>query len=166
MRINRLVLLLIVGGLALVGLSFAANASADPSAYPPSTGCSVSTSNRSVSPGDSLTVTGSGFPAGTSVRLTLESGQALGTVHTDSQGSFSTRLTIPVGVSQHDRVVAASSSTTCSFDWTTSTPPAPAQTSASQTAYTGFAAITATVIAFALVAGGVLFVVVGRRRRA
>ncbi len=165
MRSNRLVLLLIVSGLALLGLSFGASASADPTAYPPSTGCTVSTSNRSVSAGGSLTVTGSGFPAGTSVRLTLQSGQALGTVHTDSQGSFSTRVTIPSGVSQHDRIVAVASSTTCSFDWTTATPPAPPQTPGSQTAYTGFAAITATIVAFTLLAGGVLFVVIGRRRR-
>jgi hypothetical protein len=36
--------------------------------------------------------------------------------------------------------------------------------SSSGTAYTGFAAVTATVVAVALLGGGVLFVVAGRRR--
>jgi hypothetical protein len=164
MRINRLVLLLLASGLALLGLSLGATASADP-AYPPSTGCTVSTSDRSVAAGDTVTVSGSGFPASTSVGLTMQSGQSLGSVNTDSHGGFSTQVTIPANAAPHDRIVAMSSSTTCSFDPNTATPPAPPQTPGSQTATTGFAAITATVIAVALLAGGVLFVALGRRRR-
>ena len=165
MRNHRYVLLLIISGLAVLGMSFGAGASANP-AYPPSTSCTVSTSDHSVSPGDSLTVTGSGFPANTSVALTMQSGQALDTVRTDGQGSFTTHVTIPAGAPEHDRIVAASSSTTCSFNPNATTPiTPPQQQSSSPTAITGFAAITASAVALALLAGGVLFVVLGRRRR-
>lgn len=166
MRIHRVVLLLVLSALAALGLSFGANASADPSAYPPSTGCTVSTSDQSVAPGAGVTITGSGFPASSSVQLTMQSGAAVGTVQTDSQGSFSTHVTIPASATSNDRVVAAAGSTTCSFGLNAASHGTPPQTPNGSTAYTGFAAVTASVIALALLAGGVLFVVIGRRRRA
>lgn len=167
MRNVRLVLLLILSGLALLGSAFAATASADP-AYPPATNCTVSSSDRSVTPGSSIAITGSGFAANTTVALTLQSGESLGSVHTDAQGSFTTSVTIPSGAAAHDRIVANAASTTCSFDPNeVVVPPAPQnQTPSTPTALTGFAAVTASVIAVALLGGGVLFVVLGRRRRA
>lgn len=157
--------------IALLGLSFAmslgSTAAADPG-YPPNDTCTVSTSVNTVQPGQSLTLTGSGFPGGKSVALSLSSGGSLGTATANSDGSFTTTVDIPFTAKPDSLIVADSGSVTCSLDvigpngkHVHHTTPPPGQ----PTAFTGFAAVTATVIALALLGGGLLFVVVGRRRK-
>ncbi|MGH3494920.1 MAG: hypothetical protein ACRDQ1_17025 [Sciscionella sp.] len=157
--------------LGLLALTAGHNrASAGP--YPPGSGCAISTSDQSVQPGDTITVNGSGFPANTSVALTVHSTpMSLGSIHTDANGSFSDTVTIPSSlVGSNHKIVAASASTTCSFDPFGTQQVAAAQSSKATSgvgglATTGFAALTASVIAVALLAGGGLLLLLGRRRR-
>lgn len=65
----------------------------------------VSTSNPA--PGDSMTVTGSGYAGGSQVRITIESDPVhLATVTADSSGLFSTVVSIPTGFSGRHDIVA------------------------------------------------------------
>jgi len=161
----------VVVALGLVAVaSMQASASADP--YPPNSGCAISTSDTTVQGGSTLTIAGSGFPVNSTVHLAVHSAApvGLGSVRTDAQGSFADTVTIPSSITGGDhRIVASSGSTTCSFDPfatnTAKTVNISQNTANNGTAYTGFAAVTATVIALALLGGGLLFLVLGRRRR-
>jgi hypothetical protein len=163
-------------------------------AYPPVYNCTVSVSTGTVHAGQSVTVTGSGFPANTTVQLSVEATPAtsLGSVTTDGNGSFTVTLTMPKNLSgSGHHLVAASGSETCSFAFTvpspspststppkTTTPPPPSNSvggvSTSATpqsqpteplATTGFQTAAATTIAVILLAGGITLVLLGRRRR-
>lgn len=155
---------------ALVALmSLRTVAKADP-AYPPSAGCQLSTTSTSATPGGSIPLTGSGFPANATVTLTLHSAPtSLGSVATDGNGSFSTTVTIPSSVAPGTHTItAASGSVTCSlgtFGLGGQSAHRSSGGSSGVTASTGFAAITATAIALMLLGGGAVFVLVGRRRR-
>jgi hypothetical protein len=60
-----------------------------------------------VAPGASVTVTGDGFKAGSTVTLTLDTGGAiLGSVVADGSGKFSVQVTIPGGASGSHNIVA------------------------------------------------------------
>lgn len=171
-----LALLLTVFGLIAV-MSLRSSASADP--YPPSSGCSVSSPSAVVA-GANFTLVGSGFPANSTVQLTMHSDNvSLGSVRTDGNGSFADSVQLPASLSgTGHEIVASSGSTTCSLSANATAgvegaraaaPGATDPPTASQnngTANTGFAAITATVIALVLLGGGLVFVAVGRRRRA
>lgn len=166
-RLAASLLCVLVAVAGLIGLlSWHSSASADP--YPPSSGCSISVSDTTVTAGETVSVTGSGFPANTTVTLTLHSTPAaLGTVRTDANGSFRDSVTIPASASAGDHtIVASSGSVTCQFDPVKTSTGTSTTTSANggTPASTGFAAITATGIALALLAGGLAFVLVGRRR--
>lgn len=165
----------IIGVLALFGLSFAlsAGASAEPSSspYPPSNACAVSVSDQSVQAGQTVNVQGSGFPANTSVSLSVHSATtSLGSVTTGSDGSFATTVTMPASLVGSHELVASSASTTCSFSFGTDPadqhrPPAANNPPHNgTTASTGFEAISASVIALTLLAGGAALLLIGRRR--
>jgi hypothetical protein len=159
--------------LALLALTSSHNrAAADP--YPPTSSCAISTLNRSVQPGDTINLQGSGFPANNSVSLKVDPGTtALGSVHTDANGSFAKTVTIPSSLTgSNHTIVASSGSVTCAFDpFGTRGVDAASTTSRAPTsgveglATTGFATLTASVIAVALLAGGALLLLLGRRRR-
>lgn len=163
----------LLAALALLALTTTHNrAAADP--YPPSASCAISSGDNAVQPGDTLTVDGSGFPDSSTVALTVHSNPvSLGSVRTDTHGSFSKVVTIPSSlVGTKHSIEAASGSTTCSFDpFATSGVDAAATTSRAPTsgvaglATTGFETLTASVIAVALLAGGALLLLLGRRRR-
>lgn len=160
-----LAVLLAVAG--LVGLlSMRSSASADP--YPPTSGCTISSSDTTVTGGQTLTVTGSGFPANAAVTLTVHSTPTpLGSVHTDANGGFTDTVTIPASVTGDDHIIVASSgSLTCQFDPTaqSSGGSATGSSNSGTPASTGFATLTATGVALALLAGGLAFVLIGRRR--
>jgi hypothetical protein len=144
-------------------------ASADP--YPPTSSCAISTLNQSVQPGDTINITGSGFPANSTVTLTVHSvAITLGTVHTDGTGAFTDTVTIPSSLTgTNHKIVATSASVTCSMNPfgskgvdAVATKP---KSGIDALATTGFAAMTASVIAVALLAGGGLLLLLGRRRR-
>ena len=65
--------------------------------YPPGeTSCGVS--DTAVVPGQTVTVTGSGYPPNSEVTITLTGGIVLGTVTTDDTGSFTVDVVIPADV--------------------------------------------------------------------
>lgn len=151
-----------VAVLALVAtaLLVAGPAQANP-AYPPRQQCALSSSTGS---GNTLTITGSGYPANTTVQVNVGS-TSLGSVRTDSSGAFRLTVTVPSGST--GRVSATGGNRTCSFPLSGNN--GGSGTQGTQTtphaAYTGFAAITATVIALVLLGGGLVLVLAGRRRR-
>lgn len=133
-------------------------------------------SGSTIEPGEQLTIVGSGYTPSSTLQLSLHSGGvSLGSVHTSAQGSFRTVVTIPAGLTgSHHEIEASQASRTCTFgivfgsdsDATTVDAPPASSSGDSQhgLAYTGFAALTASAIALALIAGGTLFVLIGRRR--
>lgn len=155
--------LLMACGVLLIS---AGTASANP--YPPTSGCTVSVSDQSVTAGQTTTVTGSGFAANHSVGLTV-GGASLGSATTDGNGSFSTTVTMPSSLAAgRHQIVAHAASQTCSFTLASTAGVDSVQVTRNDggsTAFTGVAVLTWSVVAVALLASGLLFVVIGRRRR-
>lgn len=177
--------IVLILGLAAV-TSWRSTAGADP--YPPSSGCTLSTSHGSLRPGHTVTLTGSGFAPNSPVHL-VSGSTSLGDVTTDDHGSFAKRVTLPPSSDGTVEIDASSANEDCGIgagsagghsggggthggqgtggstqhrsggSGTTGTAP---QTQS--TAYTGFAAITASSVAAALLLGGLLLVILGRRR--
>ena len=95
-------------GVGFAGASLAAPAMAAPiqaqtgvcniQSYPPGqVGIQIPT--NTVTPGETITVTGEGFAPDTTVVLTLQqTGAQLASVTTDAQGAFTTSITIPTGL--------------------------------------------------------------------
>jgi hypothetical protein len=76
-------------------------------AYPPTTCPSLSVSTTNPQPGATFTISSSGMPANSNVRLELHSDPILlKTVTTDANGSFSTSVTLPDGVTGTHTIVA------------------------------------------------------------
>jgi hypothetical protein len=76
-------------------------------AYPPTTCPSLSVSTTNPQPGATFTVSSSGMPAHSQVKLFLHSDPILlKTVETDASGSFSTSVTLPDGVTGTHTIVA------------------------------------------------------------
>jgi hypothetical protein len=158
---------ILLSSLALAALGPARGAAAA-APYPPTNTCTVSTSDTTVQAGQTINITGSGFTALSTVDLTVDS-TSLGSVRTDVHGSFIDTVTIPSTVrpGAHS-VVADSGSLTCSFSLTAPHGVSPISVHRSHEpplASTGFATLTASVVAVVLLVGGGLLVVLGRRRR-
>jgi ABC-type transport system substrate-binding protein len=170
LRVRRTALLLaaLLAALALVTVSSWHNrAAAAP--YPPSSACTISSSDVAVTGGDSLTVLGSGFPANATVHLSVHSDAiSLGSVKTDASGGFTDRVTIPTSITGTDHlIVADAGSTTCQFDPFGGAGVAGVAThrSSGGLASTGFHTLTASLIAGVLLVGGGMLLLLGRRRR-
>lgn len=175
--LRRVVVAAVLACLGLAVAAFVAPAAASADPYPPTGGCSLS-SNQQISGGGSITIIGSGFPDNGTVHLGVHSGNvSLGTVRAGADGSFTDTVTIPTSVTgTHHQVVASSGGVTCSFS-----PFAGANANVggasvhqgvdsihagtSGTASTGFHTLTASLLAVVLLGGGLLFVLLGRRRR-
>lgn len=157
---------ILLSSLALAVFGPAGGASAAP--YPPTNTCTVSTSDTTVQAGQTINITGSGFTALSTVDLTVDS-TSLGSVRTDVHGSFIDTVTIPSTVSPGAHsVVADSGSLTCSFSLKSPHGVSPVSVHRSHEpplASTGFATLTASVVAVVLLVGGGLLIVLGRRRR-
>jgi hypothetical protein len=161
----------LLAALGLLALTASHNRAAA-SPYPPTTSCAISTLNQTVVAGDTINLNGSGFPADTTVALTLHSvTTSLGTVRTDANGGFTTTVTIPASlVGTNHTIEASTASVTCAFDpfGTKGVDAASSHHATRGTdalATTGFQTLTASVIAVALLAGGGLLLLLGRRRR-
>jgi len=90
---------------------FAPLATAD--AYPPTTCASLSVSTTQPAAGETITVSGVNFTANTSVHLVLNTTTTdLATVSSDAQGSFSTPVKLPAGLTGAHAVVAVSGAPT------------------------------------------------------
>lgn len=170
LRVRRTALLFaaLLAALALVtATSWHNRAAAAP--YPPSSACTISSSDTTVTGGDSLTVLGSGFPANATVHLSVHSDAiSLGSVKTDASGSFTDHVTIPTSITGTDHlIVADAGSTTCQFDPFGGAGVAGVAThrNSGGLASTGFHTLTASLIAGVLLVGGGLLLLLGRRRR-
>jgi hypothetical protein len=99
-RSTRIVLASLAALIAMLG--FATSASAAP--YANQATLSVSTTNPAV--GGTLTVSGSGYAAGETVNLTLESASvSLGSAVANASGDFTTSVTLPSGFSGQHTIV-------------------------------------------------------------
>lgn len=179
-RATALLAATLLSALAIVALtSMRTRANADP--YPPSQGCSVS-SDITVSGGDTLVINGSGFKANTLVALTVDHSTPLNSVTSNGSGTFSDTVTIPSSITgSNHNIWASADGMSCAFNpfggsgvagitaergvGGVSTTRGIAGVSTERgLASTGFATLTASVIAVVLLGGGVLLVVLGRRR--
>jgi hypothetical protein len=143
------------------------------SAYPPpAVGLEESTS--AVCPGSSLTVTGQGWEPGHEVTLTLMPGAVpLGTIVTDSAGSFSLVVTIPSNTSpgQYEKVASGPSGAnpaqtlTLTGQLTVESCPAPVPQVSHPLPFTGFGARAWLVASLAFILAGSALVFQTRKRR-
>jgi LPXTG-motif cell wall-anchored protein len=117
--VSRIAKLGILVGALLVAPVVGASAVAGAQEYPPAA-CTVGTSQVSVAPGQTITVSISGFAASTPVNLSLD-GQALGSLTTDSSGAGSATVTIPNNVSAGTHTLSASGKSTVGGDCDPST---------------------------------------------
>ncbi len=111
-------LAVLVGALAVapvVALSVGASAQT----YPPSA-CTVGTSQVTVSPGQTITVSISGFAPSTQVNLALD-GQALGSITTDASGAGAGTVTIPSNISAGTHTLSATGTSAVGGDCDPST---------------------------------------------
>lgn len=166
-------------GALLLAMSWQSSASADP-AYPPTNSCSFSSADgSSFTPGEQVTLLGSGYGSNEQVQLSIHSqNESLGTVTTDANGGFQTTVTIPADLGSGSHVLTASSpSASCSFDPTVGTSShntkhlgvagvSTSKPNSSGLASTGFQTATAVTLGVVILGGGVLLMVVGRRRKA
>ena len=175
MRTALIPLLLLVG--LVVAMSWRSAAHADPSPYPPTPACTLSSTGAIHVQGKSVGIEGSGFPANKVVQLSLQPPyQSLGTITTNADGAFKTTLQLPVAIaSTGQHIVADTGSTSCQFDpflgvdnitvhRTVPTHGVDGVT-VHRTAETGFQTLTATGVAAILLVGGGALLLVGRRRR-
>lgn len=95
---------------AAIGVSFgAANAfAAAPAAYPPAVCATLSANTTTPHPGGTITLVGAHFTPGASVRLELQSSTSivLGTATADANGSFTTTVGVPTGLTGQHSIVA------------------------------------------------------------
>lgn len=99
MRLRAVLLFPLTLALVLLGAPVS-GAIASPVAYP-ATGsdcASISVSTTVPAPGESITVTGQNFNPGGHVRLVLDNGDVLKRVTADADGSFTTTVKLPDGV--------------------------------------------------------------------
>jgi hypothetical protein len=128
--------------------------------YPPQAGtCGVS---GSVSPGEQFTVTGEGFQPGSTLTFTLQPGAIdLGSTQADANGEFQTVLTAPANLAAGDYTLRiAGTGVVCVTG-------VDVVVAGGVTAFTGSTLNVPVWMALvaALLAGGLLFVVLGGRRR-
>ncbi len=177
---------------AAIGLVMASSASAQPnrdddspsvtdtaSAYPPPGLCTVTLGSATLSPGQSVGVSGSGFSPNVAVTLSLDS-TGLGSFQTNGSGDLSASVTMPADlVAGAHTIKASANNLSCQIGASYTAPttaPTPTPTPSSGTnaaatdtgglAFTGFAAKTVSIIGGLLLIGGVGLLWIGRRRKA
>lgn len=154
---------------AFAALILSAGPAAASNAYPPTVPCQLSGATLHPSPGSTFPVVGSGFPAGGVVQISANGNKQ--TVHADTTGSFRTSVQIPASFSGPLTITALNQG--CSTTPTVTVSPAPtpapaavnAEASGGGLAFTGFAAISATIIGCAVLVGGVILTLLGKRRK-
>jgi hypothetical protein len=149
-------------------------ASADAATYPPSTCATIAVSTTTVRPGQTITVTGEQFQSNVQVSIRMTPyGITLATITTDSDGKFSTGVTMPLDARGHQLIHADGPGKVCPADpiqiivsggaggggstGTGGTGGPPAMTGVDVALLVG--------VALALLAAGVLFTRGGRRTR-
>lgn len=166
----------------LFGLSAPAGATpAQPLAYPPTVCATLAVSTTTPAENEPITVSGVNFSPNTTLTLELDnSAHKLGTVRTDAQGSFTTTVTMPPGVTGSHLIIAVGGTTkNCPVDPSVRIDIQAAGRqgggaagggsgsggSHGGTAFTGVDILLLLVIAAGLVGAGVALVRSGRRRK-
>jgi hypothetical protein len=156
-----------------VVLGFGA-ASAGAATYPPTTCATIAVSTTTPRPGQTITVTGEEFQANAQVTLTMTPyGITLAKVTTDSNGKFSTGVTIPLDARGHQLIHANGPGKVCPADPIQITVSGGAGGGGSTgtggtggpPAMTGVDVALLVGVALALLGAGVLFTRGGRRSR-
>jgi hypothetical protein len=153
-------------------LPAATQAGAAALSYPPSP-CpgSIAVSTTHPLPGETITVTGSGFVAGSSVHLTLHTKvYDLGTFTANAQGSFTAHVQLPAGVYGKHLVIAATGpAAKCPGDPVQIQSPGGESTGPGGppgTSFTGTDLAMILIAAAVLIGAGVAFSMSGKRRKA
>lgn len=107
LRTTRLLVATFLAGLAVIAAAPAVQAQEGYAG-----GSTLTVSNPSPACGSSVTLTGTGFKPNAAVTLTQEGGGTIGTVTTDTNGSFSFVWTIPEPCTAGTIVIQASDGTT------------------------------------------------------
>lgn len=161
---------LAVLGIMIASVGFASSANAAPYTNAPS----IAVSTTSPAEGSTITVTGTDFDANSTVNLTLYSQPyALGSVTTDSSGAFAASVTLPNGVTGSHTIVAQGPSSSASVSieiYSKSQGSGYAagnngSGSSGGLASTGFAVAGIGVVGLALLIGGSVLLLSGRRRK-
>jgi hypothetical protein len=98
MRLRTVLLLPLAIALLLLGAPMA-GAFATPAPYPPSACPTLSVSTTNPLPGESITVSGRNFDANARIEIVLDKpGRVMRTVTSDSNGQFTTSITLPAGL--------------------------------------------------------------------
>jgi LPXTG-motif cell wall-anchored protein len=91
---------------ALLALfTFAGPAAAQQQQYPIETG-TLQADKTQVNPGDAVTITGTGCPAGSTVAITFDD-QNVGSTQTRADGTFSATVTVPANATAGSHTIAA-----------------------------------------------------------
>lgn len=97
MRLRAVLLFPLAVALLLVGAPTVSAA-----AYPATTcTATIAVSTTHPAAGEAITVTGTGFDAGATVRLVLDTGDRLATVRSSAEGNFTTEVTMPNTSGRH-----------------------------------------------------------------
>jgi hypothetical protein len=151
----------VVAAWALLGTVWAGPAGA----YPAGTSASVSVSASCVEAGGTLGVFGEGFAPNAEVRLSLESDAVLlGFAQADASGALSASVTVPGGVSAGQHTLRADSATDSAFAAVQVGCGTAGGGGGGGLSETGVAVAGFGALAVALLAGGALLLLVGRRR--
>jgi hypothetical protein len=106
-----------LAGVALVAPTSPATAAPTDPAYPPHTCPTLSVSTTHPAVGEQITVTGQRFDANERVTLVLtKPTHKLGTATTDADGTFSTTVRMPAGVTGHKTITARGAQSVCPAD--------------------------------------------------
>jgi hypothetical protein len=182
---SKLLIGLLLSALAALVMSIwsAPGASADTAYPPPPTDCHLKmgivavNGQYALSPGQTFTVSGDGFNPGASVEIDLYSTPVqVGSTTTTASGTFNTTVTIPQNIATGSHQLEFSSdgdvcaqgnlyygSTSSSGGISATGDPT---SGSGGLAFTGFATLTAATVGGLVLLSGLLFLLLGRRRRA
>jgi hypothetical protein len=152
-------------GMIIAMVAFALPANAAPYATQPTT----SVSNGAPTAGSAITFCGQGFAPGETVTVTLDNGTTYPSVTADASGAFCTTIVLGANLSGNHAITArgVTSGRTSSTAITVQGVSASAATTTSGgLAFTGAAVIGLGALGGALLVGGAIMVVAGRRRKA
>lgn len=157
----------LIGVLAMLfaGLFFAATSA---SAYPTGTAATIGVSNSTPPVGGTDTVFGAHYQPGETVSLSLHSAvYSLGSATADGSGAFSTTVTLPAGVSGSHTIVGTglTSGETASVQINIGGTSSSGSGSGSGLSSTGVAVIGIGAVGLALLVGGGLLLMAGKRRK-
>ena len=97
---------LLVAGALLALITFASGASAQSTAQYPAEAGNLQTTRTQARPGEDITITGTGCPAGGTVTITFDN-QAAGSTTANANGGFSASVTVPANASPGSHTITA-----------------------------------------------------------